>query len=85
MSPQPLQKGDIVQINPSYHETLGACLMVVTDPKPWGAMGYVTVPQQGGAGRAYIRVPTEAFVRVGQVIWLPEDEAAEVNGQVGHA
>lgn len=46
--------GSIVQIDPN-HDTdgFGGCLLVVTEVKAWGVVGYVEVPR---AGRVYYRV-----------------------------
>jgi hypothetical protein len=46
MEPCELRVGDIVQIDPTHDDGrggqwFGGCLMVVTEPKPWGAQGYV--------------------------------------------
>lgn len=81
-----LKKGDIVQLHPDYHPVFAACLMIVSETSKWGAVGYVLIPQEGGAGRAYIRVPTDQMVKVGEVVWLPFDELDAVShGIVGHA
>lgn len=54
-----LVEGQIVQLDP--HTTRNAmfrgCLMVVTEPKPWGAQGYVQALGTGGepGGQAYYR------------------------------
>jgi len=80
------EKGDVVQLNPDFHPVFGSCFMVVTEPRSWGAMGYVMVPQQGGAGRAYVRVPTAAMAKVGKAEWMPFDEVDEATqGPIGHA
>lgn len=68
---QDLKIGDIVQIDPSSDETFGACLMIVTEPKSWGAQGYVTVP---GQGNAYYRCKHENMEKVGHCAWIREAE-----------
>lgn len=41
-----LKVGDVVQINGQIKDSFFAgCFMTVTDPKPWGAQGYIAVPQ----------------------------------------
>lgn len=51
---EPLFKeGDIVQVDPSV-EVFGGCLVVVTEPKPWGIQGYVQ--SAGVPGQQYIRL-----------------------------
>lgn len=63
MSPRELKVGEIVQIDPSHTDGrgghwFGGCLMVVTEPKPWGAQGYVQ--NAGGEdGQAYYRCAFE--------------------------
>lgn len=61
-----LAAGDVVQINPAHDPVFGGCFMVVTEPKGWGAQGYVTVP---GKGDAYYRCPIDALVRIGRAEW----------------
>ena len=45
MQPRELKVGEIVQIDPAVtsngKQWFGGCLMVVTEPKSFGAMGYV--------------------------------------------
>ena len=43
MEKQTLNYGDIVQLSPfdCKNKMLGGCMMVVTEPKSWGAQGYV--------------------------------------------
>jgi hypothetical protein len=69
----PLRPGDVVQLDPSRHEParFGACLMVVTEVKPWGVQGYVKAP--GSADLAYYRAETGTFARVGRVEWATGD------------
>ena len=70
MKPTPLQIGDIVQINPEHDEIFAACIMVVTEPKPWGAQGYVTIPHAEGSARAYYRCKYENMELVGKAEWI---------------
>ena len=58
-----LSHGQVVQINP---ETVGnkafaGCFMVVTEPKSWGAQGYVQAlgDRERPGGRAYYRAKWE--------------------------
>jgi hypothetical protein len=70
MEPSKLEKGDIVQIDPDHDDVFGGCLMVVTEPKSWGAQGYVSIPGKDG-GSAYYRCPFEAMEPTGgKVEWL---------------
>lgn len=62
------QIGDIVQIDPAHDKLFGGHFMVVTEPKSWGAQGYVRVmPSQG---LAYYRVKFENAVKVGVAHWV---------------
>lgn len=72
--------GDIIQIDPEKDPTFGACFMVVTEPKSWGAQGYFQAP--GQEGLAYYRCPFDRGVRVGHTEWvaqyaLDEDETSD--------
>jgi len=75
-----LRKGDIVQLDPNKVENLAfsGCFMVITDPKPWGAQGYVqdigTSSQPGGL--AYYRAKWEEMELIGHAEWtVSEGEA----------
>lgn len=68
MNPSPLQAGMVVQLNP---ETVGnpafsGCFMVVTEPKSFGAQGYIEVP---GSGQAYYRAKWEEMEHIGEAEW----------------
>lgn len=58
-----LLEGEIVQLNPQTckNPMFGGCLMVVTEPKPWGAQGYVQALGEDGkiGGQAYYRASWE--------------------------
>jgi hypothetical protein len=73
MESQDLKIGDIVQLNPetSSNPAFAGCLMVVTEPKSWGAQGYV---QGAGTGAlAYYRARFEDMELVGHAEWLFDD------------
>ena len=59
MQKQTLNIGDIVQLSPldCKNQMFGGCMMVVTEPKPWGAQGYVQGLGENGEqkGQAYYR------------------------------
>jgi len=55
--------GDVVQIDPAHDQRFGGCFMVITEPKAWGAQGYVSIP--GKTGVAYYRCPSEAMHFIG--------------------
>ena|ERR1700690_832419 len=87
MVPRELQVGDICQIRPEYGQIgqrshiFGGMLLVVTEPKTWGAMGYLMSPYNFEAtkykGRAYLRVKFEDMEYVGRLEWILDDKESE--------
>ena len=76
MEPQELKEGQLVQLSP---ETVGnpmfaACIMVVTEPKTFGAQGYVQSLGSEGkpGGQAYYRAKWEEMELVGRAEWVSE-------------
>ena len=71
-----LEKGDVVQLSPTIKSNpmFGACFMVVTEPKEWGAQGYVPALGENGeiGGQAYFRVNWEDMEYVGKATWIAE-------------
>lgn len=73
MTPRPLEIGEIVQISPEGNGRFGGCLMVVSEPKGFGAQGYVTVPHVDGPQQAYFRCKFEDMEPTGgQAEWRVE-------------
>jgi hypothetical protein len=75
MEKRDLIKGDVVQL--SADGDWGPKIMVVTEPKSWGAQGYVLeFPESACAfkGRAYRRIKWEGMEYVGRLTWIEEDE-----------
>lgn len=74
MDTQKLEVGDILQISPTY-DRFGGMLLVVTDPKEWGAQGYLMACYNFDAVRyaekAYLRVKFEDMEYVGRLKWMP--------------
>jgi hypothetical protein len=67
---QIIQEGDIVQVNPNV-STFGGCMIVVTEPKPWGIQGYVQ--SAGVSGQQYIRLKFDDFEATGgKAVWSVE-------------
>ena len=66
-----LEAGEVVQLHPDVcrNRMFAGCMMTVTEPKPWGAQGYVQVTGQDGkpGGQAYYRAIWEEIVRTGGV------------------
>lgn len=71
-----LKVGDVVQINPESDSAFRGCFMLVTEPKAWGAQGFVSMPQERGKwpGRAYYRAKREEVVFVGRAAFVPADD-----------
>jgi hypothetical protein len=76
MEPRALKRGEIVQISPTpdagrSRQWADGCLMVVTDPKPWGAHGYIATPHRR---LAWYRCKFEHMEPTGgSAVWVPED------------
>lgn len=62
-----LSVGHIVQIDPEHDKRFGGCFMVATEPKPWGAQGYVEVP---GGRQAFYRCEWNDMELVGHATWI---------------
>lgn len=76
-----LEPGDIVQLNPETcrNQFFAGCLMIITEPKPWGAQGYVQAlgdARKPGAdrkpgGQAYYRATWEEMESTGgKAVWV---------------
>jgi hypothetical protein len=68
-----LKVGDLVQLSPdTANQMLAECIMVVTEPKSFGAVGYVQVPGSDGkkGGQAYYRAPWAEMEVVGIAYWV---------------
>lgn len=74
-----LEPGHVVQLSPETcrNPMLAACFMVVTEPKSFGAQGYVQVTGSDGkpGGQAYYRAGFDEMELVGKAEWVVgEDE-----------
>lgn len=71
MEKRELKLRDIVQLNPHTvkNTMFGGCMMVVTEPKPWGAQGYVQALGADGqiGGQAYYRATWEEMEETGGI------------------
>lgn len=72
----PIAKGDIVQLNPetTRNRMFAGCLMVVTEPKNFGAQGFVQALGENGepGGQAYYRARWEELEQTGgKAQWVP--------------
>jgi hypothetical protein len=85
MEKRELQKNDVVQISPEgkYAGNFGGMLMVVTEPKSFGAQGYLLSPHEFPVikykGRAFLRVKFEDMEYVGKLTWEWCDKEEEDN------
>lgn len=68
-----LEIGDVVQIKPEHDDRFGGCFMMVTEPKNWGAQGFVFVLGSSQAKRAYYRCKFENMEFIGKAAWVPTD------------
>lgn len=68
--PGQLQPGDVVQLGPDVREEFRFCFMLVTEPKAWGAQGFVKLP---GQGDAYFRAKHDQMHFIGKAEWAPAD------------
>jgi len=80
MNKTELKEGDVVVISydsKNINPIFAGCLMTVTDPKPWGAQGYVqSLGEKGKAGgKAYYRCNFEDMEFVGVNHWRIENES----------
>lgn len=72
MEPRKLEVGDVVQIDPLHDDVFGACFMQVTEPKSWGAQGFVLVlpGENKPKGQAFYRCKFENMEYVGKAAWV---------------
>lgn len=86
MDKRELAEGDILQINPEHK--FGGMLLVVTEPKAWGAQGVLYSSREFKAvrfaGRAYLRVNFDEVEYCGRMEWMEYDrQSPEPNGEGG--
>lgn len=70
-----LKVGDVVQLSPEVGNKMFAfAMMTVTEPKAWGAQGYVQALGEEGSpgGQAYYRAKWEEMEFVGKAQWVAE-------------
>jgi hypothetical protein len=90
----PLRIGQVIQLHPvlTRNQMFAACMMVVTEPKGWGAQGYVQMTGTDGqrGGQAYYRAGWAEIARLtgDEVVFIAgihpdeEEEAAIGNMKV---
>lgn len=70
-----LKKGDVVQLSPDVSNPMFACcFMTVSEPKDFGAQGYVQALGKDGqqGGQAYFRAKWEEMEFIGDAVWSIE-------------
>jgi hypothetical protein len=73
MSPRELERGDVVQLSPEVANRMFAyCLLTVTEPKAWGAQGYVQMTGENGepGGAAFYRATWDEMEYIGRAEWM---------------
>lgn len=85
MTPRELEPGDVMQLDPERvkNKAFGACFFVVTEPKTFGAQGYVQALGNRNAvgGCAYYRAAWDEMEGpIGRAIWMPDAEEEEPHG-----
>ncbi len=69
-----LKEGDVVQLNPKQvlNKMLAGCFMTITEPKAWGAQGYVQGTGENGqpGGQAYYRASFNEMEFIGRAEWV---------------
>lgn len=79
MESKELKIGDILQINPEKNDKFAGFFVVVTEPKNWGAQGYLLhhdffeACRIKDTGKAYVRVRFEDVELVGSCFWIHEN------------
>lgn len=83
MEKRDLVPGNVVQLGPNVGNPMFAfCYMTVSEPKAFGAQGYVQALGENGepGGQAYYRAKWEEMEFVGSAVWGvggDEDESGE--------
>lgn len=73
--------GMLVQLNPetTRDPMFAGCIMTVTEPKSWGAQGYVQALGEDGkpGGQAHYRAKWDEMAFVGVAEWVVGEEVEE--------
>lgn len=71
-----LEVGDVVQLSPEVgNKAFACCFMVISEPKPWGAQGYVQGlgTREAQVGQAYYRAKWEEMEPTGgKAVWVAQ-------------
>ena len=85
MEKRELKVGNIVQINPTVHKGFfPGCFMVVTEPKAFGAQGYIATPRSRDEppAMAYYRAKWDEMELVGHAEWIAGSHGEEAGDEV---
>lgn len=79
MSDREWQINDVVQIDPEKHGGgfFAGCFMTITEPKAFGAQGFVCIPGKRGEppGQAFYRAKHDEMHFVGRAVFVPANDA----------
>jgi len=79
MKEMELKPHDVVQLSPDVgNPNFAGCFMIVTEPKKFGAQGYVQVLGPDG-GRAYYRAKWEEMEFIGVAAFVAGDSNADAD------
>jgi len=68
-----IEIGDVVQIDPDADFAFGGCLLIVTELKGFGVLGFVAGPDSGGPSPSYYRAESKEIRRIGRAAFrVPE-------------
>lgn len=75
MKHQILEIGQLVQLSPDAvrNKAFASCIMVITEPRVWGAQGYVQAlgeVHDNPGGQAYYRAQWDEMELVGRAQWV---------------
>jgi hypothetical protein len=83
MKPSKLMVGEVVQLDPESSTMFGGCFMVVTEPKPWGAQGYIQAfgTDEATGGQAYYRAKWAKMEPTGgMAVWVAGSASEQPGG-----
>ena len=55
-------------------------LVIVTERRDWGVVGYMQMPEADGIARVPVRVPSDMFIKVGEI---PDEDPHGNDNEVG--
>lgn len=70
---EPIEIGDIVQIDPESDVVFGGCLLTVAELLGYGVHGFVSAPDPAGPIPYFYRAESKNFRRIGRSVFrIPE-------------